>query len=104
MFYSCKKVSLDCGKKNVNLLITVFFYVMLIFHFLSQYAVFLFIILVLLIAAGIAAGVFKDQVKPELQKFLNNTLINEYGTKNDAGDPSAITLAWDQMQYKVHCL
>ncbi|XP_014667315.1 PREDICTED: CD82 antigen-like isoform X2 [Priapulus caudatus] len=70
---------------------------------LITYAVFLFIILILLISAGIAAGAFKDNVESTLESFLNNTLIREYGKLDDNDKPTPISAAWDQMQYSLEC-
>ncbi|XP_014671108.1 PREDICTED: CD151 antigen-like isoform X2 [Priapulus caudatus] len=66
---------------------------------LVTYAVFLVIILVLEVAAGITVAVFRGKVDESLKAFMLTTLNTEYTGESN----HRFTDAWDAMQYSFQC-
>jgi len=61
------------------------------------FATILFILLAGQVAAGVLAGVYREQLMTKLQDTMNKTVQNEYGRKAD------VTAAWDLVQIEWQC-
>ncbi|CAH2011528.1 unnamed protein product [Acanthoscelides obtectus] len=67
---------------------------------LTTYGILLIVILVLEIAAGILAVVYKSKVETETKDVLITSLSHYKPTTEET---DAVTQAWDQLQMNLHC-
>jgi hypothetical protein len=72
-------------------------------RWLAIYFVFLVVIFLFLIIAGILAAIFHNQIGDKVKSTMSDTLINSYGVNFESKSNRDITDAWDKAQERLMC-